>query len=310
MPISGGGGDITSIMEALSGIELSGTGGNAYRYAAAAKVSISAGGHQVIVPAVSEKVHREVSVKLVSGEFVNLGWGKLWVDSYRLLRLDPLNSIFKDVSDGGLELTCWSESAVELEVIVRSDKPIDYQLGGVEPMAIVGIRLLVDTQVNYAENISDWDIYDKVNELTGSDEGNVGFKLFQITGFNPHENLTFNVDAATATTLSGTKIDVQWLSNVELIKTLFKVGINSFLDITVPQLIGSETGLGECFLHAASIPSLTGGEVILKPDYGVNICRFVATNPYSDYGDTVVIANYIPNTENPQQGGTFTLAGF
>jgi hypothetical protein len=310
MPISGGGGDIASIMEALSGIELSGTGGNAYRYAVAAKVDLLPGDRRVIVPAVSEKVHREVSVKLVSGEFVNLGWGQLWIESYRLLKLDPLNSIFKDVSDGGLELNCWSEVAAEIEVIVRSYKPIDYLIGGVEPMTIVGVRLLIETDKDYGENISDIDIWQKLRELTGSDESLTGHKLFQITGFNPHEPLSFTVDASSATSFNGDKIDVQFLSNVELIKLLFKVGINAFLQVTVPELISGEGELGDCFTHAALIPGITGGTLTVTPDFGFNICRFVCTSSLSGMGDTCVIQSYVPNETNPQQGGTFVLSGF
>lgn len=310
MPISGGNGDITSIMEALSGIELSGTGGNAYRYAVAAKVSLLPGDRRVIVPAVSEKVHREVSVKLTAGEFVNLGWGELWIESYRLMKLDPLNSIFKDVSDGGLELNCWSEVAAEIEVIVRSDKPIDYLIGGVEPMTIVGVRLLIDTTKDYGENISDSDIWMKLRELTGSDESLTGHKLFQITGFRPHEPVTFSVNATSATSFDGTKIDVQYLSNVELLKLLFKVGINAFLDITVPQLISGNGELGTCFTHAALMPSITNGTFTLNPDIGFNICRFVCSSSVSGTSDTCVIQSYTPNETNPQQGGTFTLSGF
>jgi hypothetical protein len=88
------------------------------------------------------------------------------------------------------------------------------------------------------------------------------------------------------------------------------VGINAFLEITVPELISGEGELGACFVHAASISSITGGQLKIKPDIGFNICRFVATNPFSEKGDTCVITGYTPNAENPQQGGTFTLGGF
>jgi hypothetical protein len=302
--------DFSSLIEALSGIELSGTGGNAYRYAAAAKVNLLPGDRRVIVPTVSEEVHREVSVKLTAGEFVNLGWGRLWIESYRLMKLDPLNSIFKDVSDGGLELNCWSEVAAEIEVIVRSDKPINYSIGGIQPVVIVGVRLLIDTTKDYAENISDLNIYEKVNEITGSDENLTGHKLFQITGFNPHEEITFTVDASSALSFNGDKIDVQFLSNVELLKLLFKVGINAFLEVTVPELISGEGDLGDCFTHAVLIPGITGGRFTVSPDFGFNICRFVTRNPFSGKGDTAIITGYTPNETNPLQGGTFTLGGF
>jgi hypothetical protein len=302
--------DFSSLIEALSGIELSGTGGNAYRYASSAKVSVSAGTKLSLVPATTEKVHREISIKLISGEFVNLGWGRLWIESLRLLRLDPLNSVFKDVSDGGLELFCWTEQPAELEIIVRSDKPINYLIGGIQPVVIVGVRLLIDTTKDYAENISDLEIHEKVDEITGSDENLTGHKLFQITGFNPHEEITFTVDASSATSFNGDKINVQFLSNVELIKLLFKVGINTFLQVTVPELISGEGDLGDCFTHAVLIPGITGGTFTIKPDFGFNVCRFVVRNPFSGKGDTAIITGYTPNETNPQQGGTFTLGGF
>ena len=301
---------VSAILEALAGAELSGAGGAAYRYAASAKVSLQPDEPVMLIPPAAEKVRREVTVKLLSEHPAYLSWGAFGEHRYRLLTLEAEDDTFKDWADGGLSLWAVSSFPSELEVIVRSDKIIDFKIGGVEAVAIVGVRLLVDTTKDYAANISDGDIYSQVMNLTGSDDALAGHKLFQITGFNPHEELTFNVEVSPFAGLSGTKIDVQWLSNFELIKVLFQVGINAFIFPPLADLISGQGELGKAFKHAALVPGIAGGELKLKPDFGFNIGRFVGVSSFAEAGDTLVVTGYTPNSQNPEQGGTFTLGGF
>ncbi len=313
MPISNSwlNSDLTAILEALSGLELTGTGGNAaYRFAASSKIVIPAGEEIVLVPATSEKVQREISLKMLTGGDLQLSWETPPNWQLEQLRLTSKNNIFKDSGDGGLQLSAKATVETELEIIVRSDSQIDYKLGGVKAVAIVGVRLLIDTTKDYTADIGDWSIVDKVQQMTQSDDGLTGYKLFQITGFNPHEELTFNVDASSASNYIGNKIDVQWLSFTDAMKVMFKIGINRFMDIDVYDILRGYEGLGGVWSHAGSVVDVTGGELKLKPDFGVNIGRFVTNYRIGATMDTCVITGYTPNPNDTEQGGTFTLGGF
>ncbi|GGA56014.1 hypothetical protein [Okeania sp. KiyG1] len=103
---------------------------------------------------------------------------------------------------------------------------------------------------------------------------------------------------------------MQFIKFDELLRMLFHVGIHNFLNIDVPTLLSGKGDLGECFTYGGKTDSVSGGTLEVKPYYNLLVGRFTATNTFSGFGDTCIITDYQPNTETPEQGGTFTLGGF
>ena len=91
---------------------------------------------------------------------------------------------------------------------------------------------------------------------------------------------------------------------------LFQTGINEHLWESLPDFLSSPEGFGKIFRYGAKTATSTGGELIIKPKFDMFAGRFVAVNSFSGMRDTCIITDYVPNTGDPKQGGTFTLGGF
>lgn len=303
---------VSAILAGIQELELNASDGGSnarYRYVTSGKKSLKAGEAEVIVPGTTTPVNREVTIRLISGSRAFLAWDGVRDEELDFLELTPKLPDYKDTVDGGIRLDVVAvDSDVELTIIIRQQEPITYKLGG-DDVTNVSVSLWVDTNVNYSHNISDYDVETVINNFTQSDDYISGHKAFIINGFTPGEEITFNIDAASAG-YGGSKIEMQLIKPFDLMFFLFQTGINNYLWEALPDFINSGEGMGKIFKYGGKTSAATGGELIVKPKFDMFAGRFVAVNSFSNTSDTCIITDYQPNTNDPKQGGTFTLGGF
>ena len=303
---------VAAILSGIQELELNASGGGgsaAYRYVVSARIKLPLQKMVTIIPGTPDLVHREITIRLISGSAVNLEWLGIADNDYTFLQLNSNYPEYRDTADGGIALKGYSNiDDCEIFIAIRQQEPITYKLGG-DDVANVSVSLWVQTNVIYSDNISDYDVVDQVDNFTGSDDNITGHKIFFINGFTPGENITFNIDAASAG-YGGSKIEMQLIKPFELLFFLFQTGINNMLWDTLPVFLSGPEGFSKIFTYGGKTATASGGDLIVKPKFDLFAGRFVATNSFSGISDTCIITDYQPNTQDPKQGGNFTLGGF
>lgn len=303
---------VSAILAGIQELELNASsgGGNArYRHTTGAKVTLKKGEASLIIPGTPEPVNREVTVRLVSGTKAILFWEGMEESELDFPELNQILPNYKDTADGGIRLDAVAvDSDVELMIVIRQQEPITYKLGD-DAVTNVSISLWVDTMINYSQNISDSDTRYTINNLTTSDNGISGSKIFIINGFTPGETISFNIDAATAGYV-GNRIEVQLIKPLDLIFSLFQACVNNNLPGFLQDFVDTGGGIWSLFKYGGKTSSASGGEITITPKFDAFAGRFIAQNIFSGYSDTCVITDYQPNTSDSKQGGTFTLGGF
>ena len=284
-----------------------------YRYVKTYTVDVKEGNPLAIVPSTEEPVQRETTVRLLEGEEVQVYWEGTEETNESFFKLNKELSTFVDCADGGLQLNCLASSGdAKIAVILRQKTIIITDATKRQEMNTVHTLLFIHTEKDdYSQFIDDYEKEERLYYALSSDDGIVGHKLFLHAGAPVAEALSFTIDA-TGLQTSGNKIVLQTVKVTRMVGLLFLAAFpsdslyNDFTEIWN----NLEYGLGSIFKYRAETSTAAGGEINFRPDFPLFLARFVALNTASNIYDTCIVTGYKPNTENPAQGGTFTLGGF
>ncbi|MFM6192883.1 MAG: hypothetical protein ACKPEN_01655 [Planktothrix sp.] len=303
--------DLTALIEALSSIKFSGGGFPQFRYCQGASVAIEPEKERLVVDRTVDPQLREIIVKNVTPEStIQLFWDGQTAPIFEL----NYNDIWSDNNDGGIKLTALSSSAATINVTVRSESRINYQIGvPTMPYFPIQVSLHFPTGGNFLP-VDDNDLtefstttyQDNISRLFNSDQGVTGFKAVSFDCFTPGEELKIMVNAPTG--LYGSMIVLQLIHPLKLVRVLTDIA-SDLINPESASLPNNLMGRLTQDSWMAEINSATGGELTFKPNFNQCMGRFVALNPNTNAFDTAIITGYTPNAD-PLVGGTFTLGGF
>ncbi len=297
--------DYSELLESISKLSLTGSGVSGFRYAKSAEILLPASEESVILGS-SNNITREVYLINNSENTVLLSWNDGISVTPIPKELEP-GGIFQDWSDGGLELRAFSLNESQLKIWIRSNKPIDYQVG-LEEMVPVKVLLYAQTNRDYLQG--DYDSYsfdsfgNNLNKLFKSGENLSGYKLFTIAESSPGKELNFTIQSNLFFPIA-----FQWFDPFELALQGFKIASDILNPENEDLPIGFISRLTREGTWASSINSLTE-TIKLKPNRCEFMGRFIALNPNIGAYDTAIITSYTPNSTNIYDGGTVTLGGF
>ncbi|HEY9865376.1 MAG TPA: hypothetical protein V6D21_14475 [Candidatus Obscuribacterales bacterium] len=260
----------------------------------------------IVVP--ESKDLREISI--YSDGAINLYWGNQTIPFWTIN-----NQVFVDSSTATSLSIEPLDGDVNVKILVRSVKQINYEIGGGSKIVIpVKIRLAIGTGENYFDVNADSydDVYNSyqylvnLQKLKDSDSGVTGFKLFDIFSFFPSQPIEFDVvvDSPEVGEYLPETIAVQIFDPLIVGEVMFAIA-NDVINLEL-------NGLGNKFVgnltRGAFYHEIANGKINVLPDYSRHVGRFVARNIYTDQYDTAIIKSYTPNS-NQLLGGTFTLTG-
>lgn len=294
--------DYSQLLAEISKLSLTGGGETGFKYAKSAEISLPANEESIILGGASD-VFREIYLVNNSTEIVSLFWNDGITVTPIPQELNP-GEVFQDWRDGGLELRAFSLNESLLKIWVRSNKPINYQVG-LEEMIPVKILLYAPTNRDYLEGDSDpGNFGNNLNRLFQSSGGLTGYKLFVIAESTPGKKLNFTIQSSLTLPIA-----FQWFDPFELALQGFKIAS----DILNPESENLPIGFISRFTREGKWASSTSDlslPIKLSPNRCEFMGRFIALNPATGQYDTVIITNYAPNSSNIYDGGTVTLGGF
>jgi hypothetical protein len=303
MPLSGGGGSIPpDVLESLA--KSVGGGVPNFPYAKAGKVELD-GSRQQVLPQIDNNT-REIFIRNTSDEPLTLYLGNQDVKMETLLPGEHL----WDSGNSGYPIEIVGTG--EIEIIARSDQPINYEIGKAMTFP-VGVALRIGTGGNFGyvtkafQDDSSSTFDQSVSKYFDSNDGITGHKLAVIHTFTPGGKIDFNIQVEGSRYDSSQAIQFQWINEIMALRLALAVGS----DVMNPESELLADGIGGLLTiggYAGEVAG-TGGVIALEPNFMNLRGRFVAVDNDTGYYDTAIITNYEPNPD-PLKGGTFTLEGF
>lgn len=299
--IPGGGGLSPGVIEQLSsGL----VGFPQLPYAQSATVELS--NERVQVLPFVEKITRHILIRNTTENPLTLFIG---TQEIQMGKLSPGGHLW-DVFNSGLPIEAIGSGTIE--IFVRQDKLIDYQIGEIMAFPVeVGLRIGTGANFGFvtaAFQDAPSSIFDQnIQKYFNSNDGITGHKLAIIYAFTPGAAIDFTVQINGSRYDQSKAIQFQWINEIMALRLALAVGS----DVMNPESNLLADGIGGLLTtggYAGECPG-TGGTLTLKPNFMNLRGRFVATNIDDGYYDTAIITNYIPNS-NPLLGGTFVLEGF
>jgi|JFJP01.1.fsa_nt_gi hypothetical protein len=294
--------DYSDLLLAISSLTLQGGGSSGLRYARSVEFTLPANEETIILGSSTDCV-REINLINESPAEIQLFWNDGIAITAIPGTLKGANSSYEDWNDGGLELRAKSNASANIKLLVRSNKPINYQIG-VEEMTPVKIILYAPTDRDYLGNDLDPGNFGaNLSRLLGSSDNVIGHKLFAVADSTPGKELNFTIQ----TTLQ-TPIVFQWIDPFEIALQGFKIA-SDILNPEIENLPSDFVGRITSESSWMSSISSTATPIKIKPDRCHYVGRFMAISPITGKLDTAVITNYTPNP-TIFEGGIVTLGGF
>ncbi|CDM97856.1 hypothetical protein [Limnospira indica] len=288
-----------------------GGGGAYYRFSKSGTVQLAAGEEVEIIPSTSSPVRREISIKGENPFSIR------WDGSDRSLPVFE-DATYFDSSDGGISLFATSATTQTVELWVRQETEIDYDLGQESgeiddmPMPNLSIRPFMGTGnqsvhvPNFIADNADSDsnrIYDYLWYNTFSSEH--GVLIFQFDVFFPGQMYNFTINPSNDSWLPpGEVIKVFLIPREIMAMALTQVAVYQwelYSDTNMNHLMNWVKGHSE----ATTVESLEGGFSLI-PTMSKQIL-FFDTFPDEETDRFLCNCSYTPNLANPKEGGEFTI---
>lgn len=136
MPINTGDNDASQLLEEISKLKIIGGSNTGFKYVKHVNCNISANQLTKIIDRTNDTILREVLVinrtpDAPPNTTIKLYWNDGQNNVILPDILDSNNTHYIDYSDGGLELLVESNANANIDIYVRSTKPINYQVGNI-----------------------------------------------------------------------------------------------------------------------------------------------------------------------------------
>ncbi|CAD5984824.1 hypothetical protein PCC9214_05343 [Planktothrix tepida] len=300
-------------LQTVNAIDTGGAGSGSPIYQFAKSVSLTILELDTFIDLVgtsTEPINRELSLDIVSGG-IRLYWKNL-DDTYALIDQSELISEdrFTDTSLGKLGLAIKAIEPSELFFAIKWDTDLDFYIYTstlLEDLMInPQVRLLLGTGNNYIpRNVNDFDsdptqYLINLNKIKNSDTNTTGFKMFDIYCFYPGKPITFNI-------VSDSSVDglaMQLFDPVNVAEAIFDVA-NDVINAELNDL--SSSFVGNVTRSAYFIPVIND-QITVTPNFSIHLGRFIGKSQVTHQKDTVIIRDYLPNSD-PSIGGAFVLTG-
>lgn len=283
----------------------SGNGGAYYRFSKSGMVELVAGNELQIVPSTSSSVKREILIKGESPFSIR------WDGSNNVLPVFE-DAIYFDSNDGGISIFAISNTTQMVEIWVRQETEIDYELGQEigeiddMPMPDLLVRPFGPTaneRISADSNISDsayWE--DSAIYLGLADAASV---LYQFDIFYPGQVYNFTINSPESWILKTGEVVKVFLCPREIMAMTF-CHIAIFKDqfsggIRIDHLIDWVKSYSE----VATVDSM-GASFSIIPTMSRQLL-FFDTLPNDETNRYLCNCTYTPNLTNPKEGGEFTI---
>ncbi|MEI2418941.1 hypothetical protein V6O07_01605 [Arthrospira platensis SPKY2] len=282
-----------------------GGGGAYYRFSKSGTVQLAAGEEVEIIPSTSSPVRREISIKGENPFSIR------WDGSDRSLPVFE-DATYFDSSDGGISLFATSATTQTVELWVRQETEIDYDLGQESgeiddmPMPDLSVRpfgplpnpyLHAPNAIHNAADDSDNIKYGQLATVAST--------LYQFDVFFPGQMYNFTIKGTSSYQLQPGEVIKVFLCPREIMAmALAQVAVYKwelYSDINMDHLVDWVKGHSE----ATTVESLEGG-FSLVPTMSKQIL-FFDTFPDEETDRFLCNCSYTPNLANPKEGGEFTI---
>ncbi|MBS0015430.1 MAG: hypothetical protein KFF72_03525 [Arthrospira sp. SH-MAG29] len=284
-----------------------GNGGAYYRFSKSGMVELVAGDELQIVPSTSSPVKREILIKGESPFSIR------WDGSNNVLPVFE-DAIYFDSSDGGISIFAISNTTQTVEIWVRQETEIDYELGQEigeiddMPMPDLLVRpfgATANQQIWAAPaitNSADWEDNAKYNTFARA-----ASVLYQFDIFYPGQIYNFTINSPDSWYLgTGEAIKVFLCPREIMAMTFSHIAVYQwefFGGNNVHHLIDWVKSHSE----VAAVHSM-GGSFSIIPTMSRQLL-FFDTLPDDETDRYLCNCTYTPNLANPKEGGEFTIVG-
>ncbi|MGL5082452.1 MAG: hypothetical protein ACRC8A_13285 [Microcoleaceae cyanobacterium] len=203
------------------------------------------------------------------------------------------------------------EIGATVDVIVRSNFTINFEIGLDEMPTPLGLQLLIGTGANrddflapYYDN-STSAFVDNMTTFLDSEQGLTGWKAVFLTSFAPKTEYEFSVTVEGSAYDLTAPLNFQWISLPRILKFVATVAS----DIINPEDNNIQRSIVGEFTKDGYEGMVSAGKIKLHPNFLNLFGRFVAKSTSTGQYDTAIIKSYVANVD-PYTGGTFTLSGF
>ncbi|QJB24632.1 hypothetical protein [Limnospira fusiformis] len=291
-----------------------GGGGAYYRFSKSGTVQLAAGEEVEIIPSTSSPVRREISIKGENPFSIR------WDGSDRSLPVFE-DATYFDSSDGGISLFATSATTQTVELWVRQETEIDYDLGQESgeiddmPMPNLSIRPFMGTGnqsvhvPNFIADNADSDsnrIYDYLWYNTFSSEH--GVLIFQFDVFFPGQMYNFTINPSNDSWLPpGEVIKVFLIPREIMAMVMTQIAVYTWQFYNYDTLINLTNWIKE-HSEVATVESPARGFSVV-PTMSRQLLFFDMPSPWSSTRP-LCTCSYTPNLANPKEGGEFTINEF
>ena len=299
-----------------------GGGGAYYRFSKSGTVQLAAGEEVEIIPSTSFPVRREISIKGENPFSIR------WDGSDRSLPVFE-DATYFDSSDGGISLFATSATTQTVELWVRQETEIDYDLGSeIEddmPIPDLSIRPFIPLDSNMGSLPSfvesDWSIESSAKtayrQFWGDWERPANSaKAWQFDVFLPGQQYVFNLsnnlfgdfyDTGTIESLikEGSNIEILLCPRETMWMAISQIAMfSNFFDFDERVRYLEQWIRSRC--SVVTVP-YTGGAFNLTPTMSQYILFFSAEASNLYDGLSLCYCTYTPNSADPKQGGDFEI---
>lgn len=292
-----------------------GVGGGAYyRFSKSGTVQLAAGEEVEIIPSTSSPVRREISIKGENPFSIR------WDGSDRSLPVFE-DATYFDSSDGGISLSATSATTQTVELWVRQETEIDYDLGQESgeiddmPMPDLSIRPFMGVGNQYvpvANAIFDaayWEETGMYRRLWHGDYSWVnGILIFQFDVFFPGQMYNFTINPSDSYLLPAGEILKVFLVPREIMAMLMTQIVIFKNELYFNETRTHLTNWVKQHSEVATVESPGGGFSVV-PTMSRQLL-FFDTMANEQSSRSLCSCSYTPNLANPKEGGEFTINEF
>ncbi|MGI0500237.1 hypothetical protein [Limnospira platensis] len=284
-----------------------GSGGAYYRFSKSGMVELVAGDELQIVPSTPSPVKREILIKGESPFSIR------WDGSNNVLPVFE-DAIYFDSSDGGISLFATSSTTQTIEIWVRQETAVDYELGQEigeiddMPMPDLLVRpfgATANQQIFAAPaiaNSADWQDNAKYNAFARA-----AAVLHQFDIFYPGQMYNFTINSPDSWHLGAGEVIKVFLCPREIVAMTF-----SHMAVYQWEFFGGNNvhnliNWVKSHSEVATVDSLGGGFSII-PTMSRQLL-FFDTLPDDEPDRHLCYCTYATNLANPKEGGEFNIVG-
>ncbi|EDZ94288.1 hypothetical protein AmaxDRAFT_3000 [Limnospira maxima CS-328] len=289
-----------------------GSGGGAYyRFSKSGTVQLAAGEEVEIIPSTSSPVRREISIKGENPFSIR------WDGSDRSLPVFE-DATYFDSSDGGISLFATSATTQTVELWVRQETEIDYDLGQESgeiddmPMPNLSIRPFMGVGNQYvpvANAIFDaayWEEIGMYSRLWHGDYSWVnGILIFQFDVFFPGQMYNFTINPSDSYLLPAGEILKVFLVPREIMAMLMTQIVIFKNELYFNETRTHLTNWVKQHSEVATVESPGGGFSVV-PTMSRQLL-FFDTMANEQSSRSLCSCSYTPNLANPKEGGEFIV---